>query len=131
MSVPPDIGTLFMAFMDALPGLQTHIHILTDSDADGLTAAALLLKALTLAGYPNVSAETRLKFESAWSPSVLKRLALTSPGAILITDLGSRADPLLPDVPTLLLDHHRPMGTPPGTTLISSYRETGPGENAN
>lgn len=131
MLVVQDIGAAFMAFLGRLPGLQTHIHILTDSDADGLPAAALLLKALKQAGYPNVSAETRLKFESAWSPSVLTRLALTSPDAILITDLGSRADPILPGVPTLLLDHHRPLGTPPGATLISAYRETGPGANAN
>ena len=34
-------------------------------------------------------------------------------------DLGSRAEPLLPVVPTLLIDHHQPTGIPEGGTLIS------------
>ena len=125
------IGLRFLSFLDSLPQhLATRIHILTDSDADGLPAAAILLRALTLAGYTSVTAEVRLKTESAWSASALDRLHARAPEALLILDLGARPEPLLPGVPTLLLDHHKPLGTPPGATLITAYRETGPDDNA-
>lgn len=125
------IGPQFLHFLHTLPhGLATRIHILTDSDADGLPAAAILVRALDLAGYTAVTAEVRLKTESAWPPAVLDRLRARAPQALFILDLGARPDPLLPGVPTLLLDHHKPGGTPPGATLITAYRETGPGEDA-
>ena len=131
-SAPIDtIGPRFLAFLDALPqSFATRIHILTDSDADGLPAAAILVRALRLAGYTAVTAEVRLKTESAWTPHVLDRLRARVPQALLVLDLGSRPEGLLPGIPTLLLDHHKPLGTPPGATLITAYRETGPNENA-
>ncbi len=130
-SAPTDaIGPHFLSFLGSLPqGLNTRIHILTDSDADGLPAAAILVRALGLAGYTAVTAEVRLKTESAWSPTVLDRLRARNPEALLILDLGSRPEPLLPGIPTLLLDHHKPLGTPPGATLITGYREAGTGPN--
>ena len=130
MAAALDVGKQFLAFLAQLPDKAARVHILTDSDADGLPAATILLKALQQAGYANTTAEVRLKFESAWSPSVLERLTRRAPDALLITDLGSRSEPLLPSVPTLLLDHHRPVGVPPGATLITAYREMGPGDDA-
>ena len=125
------IGPAFLAFLGTLPhGPATKIHILTDSDADGLPAAAILDRALRLAGFSSVTSEVRLKTESAWSPAVLDRLRARNPEALLILDLGSRPEPLLPGIPTLLLDHHKPLGTPPGATLLSAYRESGPDDNA-
>jgi single-stranded-DNA-specific exonuclease len=115
-------GAMFVAFLAALPkGLATDIHLLTDADADGLPAGALLLRALQAAGYANVTVETRGKFENAWMHSVHERLRLRAPDALLIVDLGTRPDTILPGVPTLLIDHHAPFGTPPGATLLTSY----------
>ena len=125
------IGPAFLTFLNTLPhGLATKIHILTDSDADGLPAAAILTRALRLAGYASVTSEVRLKTESAWSPAVLDRLRARGPEALLILDLGARPEPLLPNIPTLLLDHHKPLGIPPGATLLSAYRESGPEDGA-
>ncbi len=131
-TIPTDrIGPAFLAFLGTLPhGLATRIHILTDSDADGLPAAAILDRALRLAGYTSVTSEVRLKTESAWSPDVLDRLRARNPEALLILDLGARPEPLLPGIPTLLLDHHKPLGIPPGATLLTAYRESGPDDNA-
>ncbi len=115
-------GQIFTTFLQNLPKrTATGIHILTDADADGLPAAALLLRALQAAGYPNVTAETRKKFENAWMPEVHARLRAHNPEALLIVDLGARPDPILPGVPTILIDHHAPFGTPPGATLLTSY----------
>ncbi len=113
---------MFSEFLAALPkGTATDIHILTDADADGLPAGALLLRALQAAGYAHVMVETRGKFENAWMPAVHERLRLRAPEALLIVDLGTRPDTLLPGLPTLLIDHHAPFGTPPGATLLTSY----------
>jgi hypothetical protein len=127
MTAESSIGTEFLAFLEQIPDRNAHIHIFTDSDADGMPAATILLLALKRAGYANTTIEVRLKFETAWSPSAVERLRITAPDALIITDLGSRSDPILSNVPTLLLDHHSPLGTPPGATLITAYREMGPG----
>ena len=115
-------GALFRDFVDRLPGgCASSIHILSDSDADGLPAAAILVRSMVRAGYAEVTAEPRRKFENAWLPEVRRRLAERNPDALIILDLGSRSGALLPGVPTLLIDHHAPRGIPPGTTLISAY----------
>ncbi len=117
-----EAGQIFTAFLDGLPqGTATDIHILTDADADGLPAGALLLRSLHAAGYTHVTAETRKKFENAWMPEVHARLKARAPQALLVVDLGARPDELLPGVPTLLIDHHAPFGTPPGAVLLTSY----------
>jgi single-stranded-DNA-specific exonuclease len=130
MAYAEEIGAQFLAFLSREVTLETRIHILTDSDADGLPAGAILCLALREAGYPNTTAEVRRRFESAWSPEVVERLRQKNPQALLVTDLGSRPDPILPGVATLLLDHHRPSGTPPGATLLSAYRTLSEGQSA-
>lgn len=115
-------GALFCRFLAALPKARdSRIHILTDSDADGLPAAAILVRALHHAGYAQAAAEPRRKFENAWMPDVRERLAACNPDALLVVDLGSRSGPLLPGLPTLLIDHHAPRGTAPDATVISAY----------
>lgn len=94
--------------------------VLCHSDADGLAAGAILARALRRAGHA-VAAEATGKGEDAWAPAVAGRLARHSPQALLVADLGSRDRPVLDGVPTLLLDHHRPDGVPPGATLVSGY----------
>ncbi len=113
---------MFTEFLSTLPkGTATDIHILTDADADGLPAGALLYRALKAAGYGSVTVETRGKFENAWMPEVHERLRQRAPEALIIADLGARPDTLLPGVPTLLVDHHAPFGTPPGAVLLTAY----------
>ena len=117
-----EAGAISTSFLKSLPeGNATDIHILTDADADGLPAGALLLRALHAAGYTRVTAETRKKFENAWMPEVHARLKARNPEALLVVDLGTRPDEVLPGTPTLLIDHHAPFGTPPGAVLLTSY----------
>lgn len=90
MASEGNAGAAFMSFLNASATPEARIHILTDSDADGLPAAAILQRALRQAGYAQTTAEVRLKFESAWSPAVIERLTHMNPQVLLITDLGSR-----------------------------------------
>lgn len=110
---------IFVTFFNQLP-TQASIHILGHSDADGLTASAILTLSLRARGF-RVEAEVTRKGENAWSPSVLQRIAICHPAALIVTDLGSREDPLIPHLPALLIDHHKPTGIPPGATLLSGY----------
>ena len=126
-----EIGARFLGFLAGLPGMGTRLHILTDADAEGLPAGAIQWRALRAAGWGNVTLEARGKGEGAWMPEVQARLRVMDPGALIVADLGVRAEEVLPGVPTLMVDHHRPSGMPPaGTTVISAYREMAEGEDA-
>jgi single-stranded-DNA-specific exonuclease len=93
--------------------------ILGHFDADGLSATAILARALQRAGRP---AEIRIvgKGENPWSSALRAELAVRKPGGLLVTDLGVREGDILPGVPTVLIDHHVPSGTPHEVTVISS-----------
>ena len=115
-----------MAWLTALPkGVDSWVHILCDSDADGLPAGALLLRALRAAGYARVTAECRRKGESAWDKEVHERLRARRIekrlDALIVADLGSRDGVIIENVALLLIDHHRSIGQPEGSTLITSY----------
>ncbi len=94
--------------------------ILGHFDADGLAATAILKRALDRAGRP---AEIRLvgKGETPWDEPLRVELAERAPGGLIVTDLGVRAGALLPDTPTVLIDHHVPMGTPGDAVVISGH----------
>ncbi len=117
-----ELGARFVAWVNDLPrGRATRVHVLCDSDADGLPAGALLVRAMGAAGFGEVTAETRRKGESAWDAEVLERVRGFRPEALIVADLGSRPGALLPGVPTLLLDHHVPTGVPEGAVLLTGY----------
>jgi single-stranded-DNA-specific exonuclease len=42
-------------------------------------------------------------------------------GGLIVADLGTRAEPPLPGMATLILDHHVPSGVPQGALLVSGY----------
>ena len=119
-----DIQTRFGKFTASVPA-GGRIAVLGHSDADGLSAAAILARALRSAGF-DVTADVTRKGESAWSESALARVSRTQPAALVLADLGSRAEPLLPGIPALLVDHHKPTGAPAGAELLTSYGESDP-----
>jgi single-stranded-DNA-specific exonuclease len=109
----------FQAFVGRFsPG--PAIAVLCHSDADGIAAGAILARVLQGSGH-RVAIEVTGKGENAWSPSVRDRLLASEPQALIVADLGSRAQPILEQVPTLLLDHHRPEGVPPNAELLTGY----------
>lgn len=86
-------------------------------DADGLCATAILARAFARAGR---AARTRIagKGENPWDDGWREAMAAMNPGGLVVSDLGVRAEPLLPGVPTVLIDHHIPQGAPDDATLI-------------
>jgi single-stranded DNA-specific DHH superfamily exonuclease len=112
---------ILQSFLAAVPPGSHHL-LLCHNDADGLAAGVLLCRALERAGQSDTRLLPTTKGESAWSQTTLERLGSARPDALFVVDLGSRSRPIYPGVPTLLIDHHRPMGVPPGSVLISSYQ---------
>lgn len=111
---------LFREFLDRLDRAARTV-VFHDADADGVTAGVVLQRALERTGFTDVDRLPPTRERDAWAPSNRALLAARAPRALFVLDLGSRAEPLVDGVPTCLIDHHRPDGTPPGATLISAY----------
>jgi single-stranded-DNA-specific exonuclease len=112
------------AFSKALAAGRRDVPLLvvTHNDADGLSSAALLIRAFDRAGR---AATVRIlgRGENPWSEPVVSELRAVNTGGIIVADLGARSDVVRSDVPVVVMDHHvRVVGEPPeGTTLISGY----------
>jgi single-stranded DNA-specific DHH superfamily exonuclease len=108
------------AMLDALAGFRRDrtIIVLSHFDADGLSAAAILVRALGRAGHaaiPFVIGKT----ESPWDLAVGGRIAALDPAGLIVADLGTRPEPVLFGCPALVLDHHVPTGEPQNAVTIS------------
>jgi single-stranded-DNA-specific exonuclease len=107
-------------FEQALSGMGTRLLILGHFDADGLAASAIFKRALAAAG---ASADVRIvgKGENAWSSPIQSELETLGTTGLIVADLGVREGFILPGTPTLLVDHHVPMGTPGDAAVISGH----------
>lgn len=106
------------AFAAALNGFDQArpVLVLGHFDADGLSAIAILVRALRAAGWDALPRVTG-KGETPWDAEFAATLG--APGGLIVADLGTRAEPVLAGVPTVIVDHHLPTGTPDGATTIS------------
>lgn len=119
-SALPAAERTLRAFIEGLDRAG-HVLVLSHSDADGVCAGAILYTALQRAGLSRARLEITGKGEHAYTAGTRRRLEELAPPALFVLDLGCRADPVLPGVPTLFIDHHRPLGVPDGGILLSSY----------
>ncbi|MBP1807257.1 DHH family phosphoesterase [Rubellimicrobium aerolatum] len=99
-------------------GSEGPLLVLGHFDADGLSAAAILGRGLERGGR-RVALRIVGKGENPWSPDLGAELAGHNPAGLLVTDLGIREGDILPGVPTVLIDHHVPTGTPGEAVVIS------------
>ncbi|NTS64428.1 DHH family phosphoesterase [Sphingomonas sp. HHU CXW] len=105
-------------FLDEVPA--GTIVVAGHFDADGLSGVATLVRALRAAGR---AAEPVIvgKTETPWDASFAERLRALEPAGLIVTDLGTRGEAVLAGVPTLIVDHHRPTGTPPNAVTLSGH----------
>ncbi|TDH58487.1 DHH family phosphoesterase [Dankookia rubra] len=109
------------AFCDAVAAFAARpVLILGHHDADGLSSAAILFRALERSGR---RARVRLlgRGENAWSPEMASELRAQDIGGLILADLGTRAEPLIPGVATVILDHHVQTGVPQAALLVSGH----------
>lgn len=119
----PDLASarqMLDGFLSGIPtdARQVGMH---DSDADGVSAGVVWQRALERSGFTDVVRLTPDRERSPWTDGNRDRLRDAKPERLWVMDLGSRAEPVLPNVPLCLIDHHRPDGVPPGASLITGY----------
>jgi len=99
------------AFLEAVEP-DERLAIFADFDADGLAAAATLVRGLRARGLPEPQLAVKSRHAPAWSEAARREVAAMRPDKLVLTDLGVRGEGFLPGVPTLYLDHHVPSGVP-------------------
>ncbi|HEX6041186.1 hypothetical protein [Longimicrobium sp.] len=98
-----------------------RIVVFCHFDADGLGAGALFGRGLLRMGFRDVRVVFSERGENAFSEGARSRLAALEPAALVVTDLGVQSAGVLPGVPTLYVDHHRPEGEPADATVVLGY----------
>jgi single-stranded DNA-specific DHH superfamily exonuclease len=102
----------------ALPG---PFVIACDHDVDGLASAVLVARAIQqLGGTTELAPVGRGQHvhETAYRSALAQRRA----AAYVVTDMGSRAEPIGLPAPTLLIDHHDAGVFPPDAVVVSAAR---------
>lgn len=107
-----------LRFQDFLGRFDGPPLILGHFDADGLSAVAILARALERVGR---GADVRLvgKGENPWDAELRAELAARGPAGLIATDLGVREGDIVAGVPTVLIDHHVPTGSPGEAIVVS------------
>lgn len=99
------------------------------NDADGLSAGAILQFVMSKranGGTKSANGSTiRIigKGENAYSDAFMREVEARQPTGLIIADLGVSDRVTLPDIPTIVIDHHAPTGVPEGATVISGFND--------
>lgn len=92
------------------------VVLLGHNDADGLSAIAILGRALA-----RISRPARLRIvgrgENAWTAQMRAELATQAPGGVIVCDLGVGPADAAPAAPTIIVDHHVPRGSGVGEVI--------------
>ncbi len=112
-----DRAAAFLCGLDPARRVVVFCHF----DADGLAAGALFGRGLRRMGFTDVQVVPSGRGENAFSEVARQRLAALRPAALIVTDLGVQAAGVLPGVPTLYVDHHRPEGEPADAAVVLGY----------
>ena len=102
--------------------LGGNTAILSHGDADGLCSAALLKRFLAARGQ-KVRHLYPAKGENAFTPGTLSKVAALEPSSLFVLDLGVSDKEIAGGIPTLFIDHHRPLGTPGKALVFTTYGE--------
>jgi single-stranded-DNA-specific exonuclease len=96
------------------------VLILGHNDADGLSASALLARALSRQARPH-----RIRIlgrgENPWSDTMRTELSNAPASGLIVADLGVREGDILTGTETVVIDHHVPAGIPGSATVISGF----------
>ncbi|GHD16020.1 DHH family phosphoesterase [Tianweitania populi] len=109
-------------FPAAVEQLGERPLLVFHNDADGLSAGAILQNVMLKRG---VDSTIRIigKGENAYSDDFMRELEALQPTGLIIADLGVSNRVNLPDIPTIIIDHHAPTGVPDKATVISGFND--------
>ena len=109
------MGEQFKAWAESLSGPPL---VCAHFDADGLTSAALLVRAWGL--WRNARPEVRIvgRGENVWDAEFAHSLEGVELDGLVFADLGMRETAPRPEVPLCIIDHHVSTGVPNGAVVI-------------
>jgi len=97
------------------------IVVACDHDVDGLASAALVARAMETLG-STVELVPVGRGEHVHEETFRAQLAAREAALYVVTDMGSRAEPIGLPKPTLLIDHHDAVAFPPDAVVVSAAR---------
>jgi single-stranded-DNA-specific exonuclease len=105
--------------VETLTARAGRVIVAPHGDADGLAAAAIVIRAVErLGGIPIVCLP-----EKGWhvhTPAMRAQLASLEADGLIVLDMGSRSGPIVEGLPTIVIDHHDARETPDGVIYVSS-----------
>jgi single-stranded-DNA-specific exonuclease len=117
---PADAGSIAAA-RNMLSDVRGTVVVACDNDVDGLAAAVILQRVIGAAGAHAVVMPAR-RGEHVHRESMRLRILAERPRTLVVADMGSRPAPIIPELPTLVIDHHNASaGRPPGTLFVNGY----------
>lgn len=117
---PADVQAIDAArrFVDECSG---RVVVAAHNDADGLSAAAIALRAMRARGVEVHPLPSR-RGEHVHHDAMRARIRALEPHALIVADMGTRPGTIIEGLPTLVVDHHDAAGgTPPGAIMLSGY----------
>ncbi|HZD59973.1 MAG TPA: hypothetical protein VE439_05915 [Anaerolineae bacterium] len=100
-----------------------RIGVLYHTDADGIAGAVIIRKLLERLGSKDIVTIPLGRGINPHSPETREQLVSLGLLRLIVVDSGSRAGEILPGIPTLVIDHHRPSGRPRVEVFFNTYRE--------
>jgi single-stranded-DNA-specific exonuclease len=66
---------------------------------------------------PGIRVHPVIKGQHVHQPELIKIIQGYAPSLLIVLDQGSRGGAIVPGLPTLVIDHHKPEGFPEGATV--------------
>lgn len=107
----------------------SRVALIMDTDADGLSGARIIEYVLQKKGVEVVPIFPQ-KGEWAYSEATVREVGKAKPQYIIAVDTGSAAANPYAPVPTLVIDHHHPLGGEPEGVVFCSAFGRKPAETA-
>jgi single-stranded-DNA-specific exonuclease len=106
------------AFLRSCTG---RVVIACDSDVDGLASAVIVERTVQAVGADAAVLPVR-RGEQVHGAAMKERIGAANPARLIVLDMGSRPQSILPGLPTLIIDHHDARaGLPPGALVVNGY----------
>ena len=98
-----------------------RVVVASHNDVDGLASAVIVARALRERSSA-VDIFPARRGEHVHKDSMRERIRSAQPDGLVVTDMGSRPGPIIPGLPTLVIDHHDPSsGQPSGALVVNGY----------
>ncbi|MBA3538778.1 MAG: DHH family phosphoesterase [Deltaproteobacteria bacterium] len=117
--VPHELLTAARELLVEVTARGGRVLVAPHGDADGLGAGAITIEAIRRMGGVPIPMLPG-KGEHVHTEAMRRRLSENPAEALVVLDMGSRRGPIVPGLPTIVLDHHDAAEAPDGVIFLSA-----------